>query len=174
MDKYYGEFTGVPIINGDVLESNADFIVHQVNCQGIMGSGVAKQVKNKYPHVFEAYKDKCFAAMNVTCNGDSIFERTQSLLGDVLFVCADRNNPSGQQIANLFAQHGFGYDGKCYTDYSALQKCLNTLNQYAKGKSVAIPYMMSCHRGGGDWDVVSTMIIDTLKDCDVTFYRYSE
>ena len=123
---------------------------------------------------FEAYKDKCDVAKNATCRGDSVFERTQSLLGDVLFVCVDPNNAWGQQIANLFAQHGFGYDGKCYTDYSALQKCLNTLNQYAKGKSVAIPYMMSCYRGGGDWDVVSTMIIDTLKDCDVTFYRYSE
>lgn len=174
MDKHYGEYTGIPIINGDVLESNADFIVHQVNCQGVMGSGVAKQIKKKYPHVFKAYKEKCDTSMSATCRGDSPTERAKSMLGDVLFVCADQNEPLGQQIANLFAQHNYGYDGGCYTDYGALQRCLEELNQHAKGKSVAIPYMMSCYRGGGNWDIVSTMIINTLKDCDVTFYRYSE
>ena len=53
----------------------------------------------------------------------------------------------------------------------------NKLGEY-KGISiintVAIPYMMSCYRDGGDWEIVSTMIFDTLKDCDVTFYRYNK
>ena len=34
-------------IRGDLLESKADYICHQVDCMGVMGSGVALQVKNK-------------------------------------------------------------------------------------------------------------------------------
>lgn len=36
-------------IKGDIFQSGADVILHQVNCQGVMGSGVAKQVREKYP-----------------------------------------------------------------------------------------------------------------------------
>lgn len=39
-------------IKGDIFKSNADAILHQVNCQGVMNSGVAKQVREKYPIVF--------------------------------------------------------------------------------------------------------------------------
>ena len=31
MDNYYGEYVGIPIINGDIFESDADAILHQVN-----------------------------------------------------------------------------------------------------------------------------------------------
>lgn len=149
----------IPIVDGDIFASGADIIVHQVNCQGVMGSGVAKQVREKYPVVFDAYKAMCNKA-----------EKSSDLLGEVLIVDAIND---GVEIANMFAQDRFGYDGNCYTDYDALQTCLSKLNAHAYGKKVAIPYLMACHRGGGDWDRVSRMIFDTLKDCNVTFYRYT-
>ena len=49
----------VKIVEGDIFESDAGFIVHQVNCQGVMGSGVAKQVKDRFPLVFEEYMKWC-------------------------------------------------------------------------------------------------------------------
>mgnify|MGYP002570523564 FL=1 len=42
----------IKIIDGDLFRSNARIIVHQVNCQKRMGSGVALQVKKKYPNVY--------------------------------------------------------------------------------------------------------------------------
>ena len=39
----------IKIFEGDLLESGANFICHQVNCQGVMGSGVAKQIKEQFP-----------------------------------------------------------------------------------------------------------------------------
>lgn len=30
------------IVDGDIFNCDADAILHQVNCQGVMGSGVAK------------------------------------------------------------------------------------------------------------------------------------
>ena len=159
MANKLGEYKGIPIINGDIFDSGADIIVHQVNCQGVMGSGVAKQVRERFPRVYNKYVNVC---------------RESNPLGDILLVCADETDNSKPIIANLFAQYKYGYDGGCYTDYNALQKCLDKLNICAKGMTVAIPYMMSCYRGGGDWEIVSTMIFNALKDCDVTFYRYNK
>lgn len=43
--------------NGDLLKSNCNIICHQVNCQGVMGAGIAKQIRLTYPSVFKAYED---------------------------------------------------------------------------------------------------------------------
>lgn len=45
--------------DGDILTSTADVICHQVNCKGVMGAGLAKQIKQKYPAVFKLYKKRC-------------------------------------------------------------------------------------------------------------------
>lgn len=51
----------IKIREGNLFDSNADIIAHQVNCQGIMGSGVARQIKKKYPEVFNMYEDMCMS-----------------------------------------------------------------------------------------------------------------
>lgn len=42
----------IKIIDGDLFSSNADVIAHQVNCSSAMNSGIAKQIRNKYPEVY--------------------------------------------------------------------------------------------------------------------------
>lgn len=49
----------VKVIDGDLLTTNANYICHQVNCQGRMGSGVARQIREKYPTVYQWYKVRC-------------------------------------------------------------------------------------------------------------------
>ncbi len=44
------------IIEGNLFDTDAKFICHQVNCMGKMGSGVALQVRQRFPHVYEEYK----------------------------------------------------------------------------------------------------------------------
>ena len=147
-------------IKGDIFKSNADAILHQVNCQGVMGSGIAKQVKEKFPVVLEYYKS--------WCDNPSL---KPGLLGQIQIVYTD--NTGRQAIINLFAQDKFGYNG-CYTDYDALKKCLEKVNKQFAGKKIAIPYLMSCNRGGGNWSVVYEIIKNTLTDCDVTLYEYNK
>ena len=40
---------------GNLLTAPQKCIAHQVNCQGVMGSGVAKAIKNEYPKVYKEY-----------------------------------------------------------------------------------------------------------------------
>ena len=49
----------VKYVNGDIFDTDCDIIVHQTNCQGVMGHGIALQVKEKYPSVYERYKACC-------------------------------------------------------------------------------------------------------------------
>ena len=109
---------------GNIFESNANVILHQVNCQGVMGSGVAKQVHDKYPKVYALYRELCDAYKN----------DKEKLLGVVQIVYVNKS----LAIANLFAQNEFGRNGKCYTNYEALEICLMDVNKRFKGKSVAV------------------------------------
>ena len=146
-------------IKCDIFESGADVICHQVNCQGVMGSGVAKQVREKYPNVYENYREMC-----------KMYEPSE-LLG-----CVFSGNVRDEiRIDNLFAQENFGYDGKCYTDYNALRKCLEAVADHYSNKTIAIPYLMGCHRGGGDWNIVYKMIEEIFadSDCEVLICEYN-
>lgn len=93
------------VIDGDLLNTQAKYICHQVNCKGRMGSGVAKQIRAKYPEVYTAY----------------VKEANADMLGIPQFVqCYD-----GKVIINMFAQQSYGYDGRQYTSYEAFAKLKN-------------------------------------------------
>lgn len=47
------------IKNGDLLKAKEDILVHQVNIQGNMGGGVAKQIAIQYPKVESEYRKYC-------------------------------------------------------------------------------------------------------------------
>lgn len=42
--------------NGDILDSGADLICHQVNCQGAFGRGMAGAIRQRFPEVEKTYK----------------------------------------------------------------------------------------------------------------------
>jgi O-acetyl-ADP-ribose deacetylase (regulator of RNase III) len=150
-------------IKCNIFESGADVICHQVNCQGVMGSGIAKQVREKYPKVYTEYKKWC-----------DIYS-PKALLGKTQFI-----GTSGEYdtpfigIFNIFGQEKFGYDGKCYTDYTALYRCFEKVKEsldkatieIKPNYTIAIPYLMACHRGGGDWNIVYKMIEEIFADSD--------
>lgn len=158
----------IKVVKGDVFKSDATFVLHQVNCQGVMGSGVAKQVKEKFPNVFFAYINRCDAFSPKTLLGTAQLVETAKDYGTKFLG-----------IFNLFSQEKYGYDGKRYTDYSALRKCLFIVNETCREfnttdkPTVAIPYLMGCDRGGGDWETVCKIIEDELTDCEVVAYMYT-
>ena len=66
----------VCIVTGNILEADdRNIIIQQVNCQGAMNSGIAKQIRDRYPDVFTVYKEMCDAHKN----------NTSELLGKVCY-----------------------------------------------------------------------------------------
>lgn len=47
------------VIYGNIFDSKANYLVNPVNCIGVMGAGLAKQFKERYPAMFERYKKLC-------------------------------------------------------------------------------------------------------------------
>jgi len=45
-------------MDGDILEAKTQVVVNTVNCEGVMGKGLALQFKKKYPEMFKEYKQK--------------------------------------------------------------------------------------------------------------------
>lgn len=139
---------------GDILDSDCYLICHQVNCQGVMGAGLARQVRAKYPEVYSQYTKYCYGKYR------------PGLLGTVQAV---KVSPD-QYVCNLFGQCNYGTD-KRYTDYDAVRKALRTIAHYFPNRTVAIPYKMGCNLGGGDWPTVLSIIEDELKNCRVYIYK---
>ena len=137
----------------DILTLTGHIICHQVNCQGVMGSGLARQVRAKYPQVYAPYRAYC---------------ATGNALGTVLFVPVSDNNI----IANIFGQDKYGRD-KQYTDYEALQTAFHRVAEVARERNlpIAIPYRIGCGLGGGDWATVYKIIMTELDGLPVTICK---
>ena len=154
---------------GDLLESNCDYICHQVNCMGKMNSGIAKQIREKWPIVFQNYMAKC------NFSHPSGYIRPEVLLGDIQFVplYEDYNKDiKHQQVINMFGQYGYGYDGLRYTSYDAFWSCLGKIkDSVPKGSTIGFPKKIGCDRGGANWAVILEMITEVLGG-DYTVYIF--
>jgi len=152
----------IKIVDGNLLNTKCNLILHQVNCQGKMNSGVAQQVRAKWSQVYE----KFINTFNYTPNNED-------LLGQVESICV--SDYGGQHVVNLYSQLEYGYNGKRFTNYEALYRCLEQVGEVARKKnlSVALPYHMGCDRGGAQWSIVYEMIKFTMLDVDVTIYKYN-
>ncbi len=149
---------------GNILDAPENIICHQVNMQKKMGSGLAKQIKDKYPHVYNTY---------LSHNGH---------LGDVLIVKVNEDSEllNYKAIANIYSQNKYGYDGAQYTDYIALRDGLHDIVAHIKASnrvhpnvlfSLAIPYNIGCGLGGGNWAVVHDIIKEECKDIEYSIYK---
>ena len=129
--------------HGDILSQTGGVIVQQVNAQGVMGSGIAFAVKNRYPDAFTDYKKLCVMSTGATAVGKTVFTP----------------HDSGPTIANCITQLQFGREGKKYVSYKAIQECFETVAEYASRKAEHVHYpLIGAGLGGGDWAIISEII----------------
>jgi O-acetyl-ADP-ribose deacetylase (regulator of RNase III) len=151
----------ITILEGDLLNQKTDVIAHQVNCWGVMEAGVARQIKDKYPEVYEGYKDFCHDEPKRV-----EISRADCLLGKCMVIIPDDGSPA---VANLFGQDRCdGYERM--TNYNAVYDslvCLRETMEYRNWKSVSFPYGMSCGLEGGSWNIIYTMICDVFENSDI-------
>lgn len=122
----------------DITTVQRGIIVHGVNCQGRMGSGVALAIRNKWPEAYNRYMMLC---RNTT--------KKENLLHTSQFVIVDED----LYVGNLFTQVFYGYDGKKYADLQAVKRTLEDAFKFAKGLQLPL-YMpkIACTRGGLNWE----------------------
>jgi len=136
---------------GNLLEVTSGVIAHGVNCQGVMGSGVAKAIREKYPDVYYKYhKD-----VNSWKEG---FGATFGQLGRVQFVPVNKL----LIVANCFTQDFYG-TLKRHVDYDAVAVCFNELNKWKDLYGQLNIPKIGAGLGGGDWNVIESIIKSEYK-----------
>ena len=135
--------------NGDLLKTEGiDIICHQVNYCGIMGAGIAKQIKDQLlsKKQFEEYRKMC-----------ELFKEEN--LGTVF----SQELPDGRYVANMFSQNGMG---GVATNYTAMKQCFQMVKGFAAptGLTVGIPGYIGCGIAGGDWNIVKGIIENVFDD----------
>lgn len=154
------------VIVGDAVKAlknrDIDVLLHVTNDQGVMGSGIALQIKHDIPDAFEAYREN-------------------HALGEISFG----EDCSGGFVINMTAQSFYGKAGSGrFLNYGALSKCLNdvyefleTQNDYDDYKNVkiGIPVRMGAFRAGGDWEIVKEMCDFILgRHFTLTYYDFDK
>jgi O-acetyl-ADP-ribose deacetylase (regulator of RNase III) len=129
-------------IKGDLLSVTSGIIMHGCNAQGVMGSGVALAVRQRYPKAYEKYKQEI--QLGFLGLGDlHLVEVTDNLF-----------------IANAITQEFYGRDKKVYVSYEAINSTFSTLFELANRLKVNISIpKIGVGLGGGDWD----MILEVIK-----------
>ena len=158
----------IKIIDGNLLDfpNGINYIAHSCNTQNIMGGGIAKQIKDRYP---TAYQADCFA----------MYE-DDNVLGEYSFAVADATQTKG--IYNMYTQDKIGGARAVNYEafYVALTKVANTIewedDTDEKTSVFGLPWMISCGLAGGSWNVIFSMINDILIDRKFKTYivKYDE
>jgi O-acetyl-ADP-ribose deacetylase (regulator of RNase III) len=145
------------IESGNILQITEGVIVHQTNCQGVFGGGIALKIKKLYPDVYEEYHSHCIKHLS------------SELMGTVLYV-----RPKARHnliIANAFGQNDYGTHER-QTNYEALTRCFESVNSLIEPE-IHIHYpLIGCGLGGGSWKIVSAIIDETLKERPHTLWMF--
>ena len=144
----------IKYVDCDIFDMNVDIIGHQVNLHGIMSGGIAREIKERFPDVYEEYREICLSESGLLGK----MHLTYAYVGGYM--------ESELMIANLFGQDE-SVGQRVLTNYSALASSLELLHQWASmldKKTIALPYGLGCGIAGGDWNIVSKIIEDEFGD----------
>lgn len=142
------------IKDGDVFTATEPVIVHQVNCMGVMGSGIAKVIKDRYPEHYKYYLKVCKVA-----------EDRHILLGR--YYITDHDD---YKIAGVFGQYRYSHSGEMVTNPIALERGIRSI--CAKYNAIAVPYLIGCGLGGASYGEIEYRLNDVAEEMDVTIVAY--
>lgn len=145
------------IPGGDIFTSEAEALVNPVNCVGVMGKGLAKEFKARYPNMFAAYWIMC----------------KKCLLKVGTLHTYHRSDIAGPRLIINFPTKYHWREASVIETIEAGLKVLAGQIIRNKIRSIAIP-MLGCGEGGLSWADVRPLIVERLGDLDCEIEVYGE
>jgi O-acetyl-ADP-ribose deacetylase (regulator of RNase III) len=128
---------------GDILTTDIKHIVLGCNSRGVMGSGVAKAIRSKYPQAYKDYND--------------IYNNNGLELGNIVVSVQD----DGKVIHNAITQKDYGRDvSVVYVSYWAIAEVFRKIDSW-NIPEIVMP-MIGAGLANGNWNVISAIIGNTL------------
>jgi O-acetyl-ADP-ribose deacetylase (regulator of RNase III) len=148
-------------------------IAHSCNTRNIMGGGIAKQIKSRYPQAYEADTE-----FHMRREHETLEEFTNPLgkysKAEITnkFLLNDKGT-----IYNLYTQADIGAHER-QVDYEYFWKALKNMQedllfiQHETGQPqvLGLPHGISCGLAGGNWKIISAMIDDVFHSCLIKTY----
>lgn len=140
-------------VQGDILKETEGIIVHGCNAQGVMGSGIAKQIRNKYPQVFKDYRDHYLLMIQTD---------PENLLGSIVIT---EINPKLIIVSGI-TQQFYGRDtNERYVCYNAVRGVFSGVRKLSLQTGLPVKYpALGSGLGGGDLERIKMVINEALKD----------
>lgn len=141
---------------GDALAITHGILVHGCNSLGQMGSGIAKQIRAKWPECYEFYRQEC---------------ARDNRLGRVIYWETDE----GIIIANALTQNRIATPGDSFVvDYPSIRQAFKSVYDLSVAFYLPIHFpLIGCGLGGGDWNVVQHIINTECPDRSLTLWKQS-
>lgn len=143
----------IKVLIGNIFDSKAKTLVNTVNCVGIMGKGIAKEFKTKYPDMYKQYKRKC--------------ERNEIKTGEPYIY----NDLKGARIINFPTKGHWKNNAKLDDIIKGLDIFIENYKEWGI-KSIAFP-PLGCGNGQLDWEYVGPIIYNKLKNLDIDIEVYA-
>ena len=127
---------------GDVFTTETVFIGHGVNLRGVMGRGIAKTIKEKFPETYDKYAEAC--------------EHKYITIGDAFIT-----EEGDLRIVNMATQVHMGPDARYDAIFDSAMDAAAQVYEMAKEMDrnavLAIP-RIGCGIGGLEWEKVQTLL----------------
>lgn len=138
---------------GNIFNTKAQTIVNTINCDGVMGKGIALVFKLRYPKLFDLYKEYCKSKLIG--------------IGKLWLYKGEVNEP---WVLNFPTKFHWKYPSKMEYIEKGLQKFVDTYKD--KGiTSIAFP-LLGTHNGGLDKEEVLALMKRYLNQCDIPIEVY--
>ena len=129
--------------SGNIFESGADCLINAVNCEGVMGKGIAYQFKLKFPENNKSYIKAC--------------KSSELTIGKVHYF-----TENGITIVNLPTKNKWREKSKIEYIKTAMDYFVDILPKL-QVKKIAIP-PLGCGNGGLNWEDVKKVIECKLEN----------
>lgn len=141
------------LVNHNIVNTTARYIIHGCNAQGKMGAGVALEVRKKWPEVFRAYSQVCK------------LRNAEEIVG----TCISTPTNDGHVIGNLITQKYYGRG--VFARPSWIQSSIVEFITQFRPEVIASP-KIGCGLGGLLWADVSPIYKQIEEEYNVEFFIY--
>lgn len=149
--------------NDDIFNSYCQTLVNTVNCQGVMGKGLAKQFKQRFPIMYQQY---CMACKNWELkDGGDLWLYNYGLNQGILFEDNDVMQKRHTKILCFATKKHWMFKSRYEWIERGMDEFVAKYKEWGI-ESIAFP-KLGCTNGGLDWDKVKDIMIPRLEKCDI-------
>lgn len=145
---------------GNLFDTSLTHIGHGVNTKGVMGAGIAKEFRDRFPENYRVYKEWC---------DKKLFDPGET----IAYLDVDQTNVKTYWVHNIASQDKPGANARYDWLESALWRSVEIVVE--KGEtSIAIP-LIGCGIGGLEWSRVEDILFtieESVPYFDFEVWKY--